>query len=173
MRVEPSGRVANLLVNKDHERIFEVYEDDSYVWVGAIVHREGRWLRGGFRVVESWWIYTAGDGIPFDRTARYNTDQDAVAALLEVRARDGRHDRQEGQLSQFERDVLDLAGFRFNEPGARVQAIYELLGINETRYHQLLVELIDRPEALAYNPTVVKRLRARVERGRRGIDRIA
>jgi len=36
-----------------------------------------------------------------------------------------------------------------------------------TRYYQLLNELIDRPEALAFDPVLVKRLRAQRARRQR------
>ena len=44
-------------------------------------------------------------------------------------------------------------------PGAKEQAIREIFDIAATRYYQLLNELIDRPEALAFDPILVKRLR--------------
>jgi len=34
-----------------------------------------------------------------------------------------------------------------------------MLGMSATRYYQMLNELIDRPEALAFEPVLVKRLR--------------
>jgi hypothetical protein len=40
-----------------------------------------------------------------------------------------------------------------------------VLDMPATRYYQLLNELIDRPEALAFDPVLVKRLRA--QRARR------
>lgn len=51
--------------------------------------------------------------------------------------------------------------------GAKEQAIRELFDIAATRYYQLLNGLIDRPEALAFDPILVKRLRRqRAERKR-------
>ena len=51
--------------------------------------------------------------------------------------------------------------------GAKEQAIREIFDIAATRYYQLLNELIDRPEALAADPILVKRLRRqRAERKR-------
>ena len=49
-------------------------------------------------------------------------------------------------------------------PGAKEHAIAQLLGIPETRYYQLLNELIDRPEALAADPALVNRIRAQRNR---------
>src|SRR5947199_10756911 len=60
-----------------------------------------------------------------------------------------------------ERDMRILAFERswWRQPGAKEQAISDLLGLSATRYYQLLNELIDRPEAMAADPVLVKRLR--------------
>jgi hypothetical protein len=60
-----------------------------------------------------------------------------------------------------ERDARILAFERswWRQPGAKEQAIADLLGLSATRYYQLLNELIDRPEALGFDPVLVKRLR--------------
>jgi len=42
--------------------------------------------------------------------------------------------------------------------GAKEQAIRELFDMNVTRYYQVLGTIIDRPEALAFDPMLVKRL---------------
>lgn len=65
-----------------------------------------------------------------------------------------------------ERDMRLLAFERgtWRTAGAKEQAIVEALGISATRYYQLLNELIDRPEAAAFDPVLVKRLRARRSR---------
>jgi hypothetical protein len=39
------------------------------------------------------------------------------------------------------------------------RSIRARLGISPTRYHQVLVEALDRPEALAFDPMLVRRLR--------------
>lgn len=69
-------------------------------------------------------------------------------------------------LTELERDVLDLAGRRNRYAGAREAAIREELRLSPTRYAQVVNGLLDRPEALAYAPTTVKRLR-RLRDGRR------
>jgi hypothetical protein len=43
------------------------------------------------------------------------------------------------------------------------RAIRAALGITPTRYHQLLVGALDRPEALAFDPMLVRRLRRLAE----------
>jgi Protein of unknown function (DUF3263) len=60
-----------------------------------------------------------------------------------------------------ERDMRILAFERnwWRQPGAKEQAIADLLGLSATRYYQLLNDLIDRPEALGFDPVLVKRLR--------------
>src|SRR6202050_1562027 len=68
-----------------------------------------------------------------------------------------------------ERDMRILAFERrgWRSPGVKEQAISDTLGIPATRYYQLLNELIDRPEALAFDPALVKRLRAQRARRQR------
>src|ERR1700749_3654596 len=43
--------------------------------------------------------------------------------------------------------------------GAKEQEIRDVLGMTATSYYQLLNELIDRPEALVFDPALVTRLR--------------
>ena len=71
--------------------------------------------------------------------------------------------------SLSERDMRVLAFERgaFRTAGAKEQAISEVLGITATRYYQLLNDLIDRPEALKFDPTLVKRLRSQRARRQR------
>ena len=68
-----------------------------------------------------------------------------------------------------ERDMRILAFERrgWRSPGVKEQAIAEVLDLPATRYYQLLNELIDRPEALAFDPALVKRLRAQRARRQR------
>ncbi|MFD0657679.1 DUF3263 domain-containing protein [Thermocatellispora tengchongensis] len=58
-----------------------------------------------------------------------------------------------------DRDLLAFERQWWRHAGAKEQAIRETFGISATRYYQLLGELIDRPEALAHDPMLVKRLR--------------
>jgi hypothetical protein len=68
-----------------------------------------------------------------------------------------------------ERDMRILAFERrsWRSPGVKEQAIAEVLDMSATRYYQRLNELIDRPEALAFDPVLVKRLRAQRARRQR------
>ena len=70
-------------------------------------------------------------------------------------------------LSEREMRILAFERNWWRQPGAKEQAIADSLGMSATRYYQLLNELIDRPEALAFDPVLVKRLRRqRLRRGR-------
>ena len=58
----------------------------------------------------------------------------------------------DGQILAFERHWWTYAG-------AKEQAIRDQFQMSATRYYQVLNALIDRPEALAHDPLLVKRLR--------------
>ncbi len=62
-------------------------------------------------------------------------------------------------LTERERRLLAFERQWFRYAGAKEQAIRETFEISATRYYQLLGELIDRPEAMAHDPMLVKRLR--------------
>jgi hypothetical protein len=62
-------------------------------------------------------------------------------------------------LSARDRDLLAFERQWWKYAGAKEQAIRELFDMSTTRYYQLLNQLIDRPEALAHDPMLVKRLR--------------
>ena len=70
-------------------------------------------------------------------------------------------------LSDQDMRILAFERRWWRYPGAKEQAIREIFSVPATRYYQLLNELIDRPEALAFDPLLVKRLRRqRTERRR-------
>ncbi|WP_084470026.1 DUF3263 domain-containing protein [Jiangella gansuensis] len=62
-------------------------------------------------------------------------------------------------MDDREREILDFERRWWKYPGSKEQAIRSRLGISATRYYQVLNALIDRPEALALDPLLVKRLR--------------
>ncbi len=62
-------------------------------------------------------------------------------------------------LTERERELLAFERQWWRYAGAKEQAIREAFDLSATRYYQLLSELIDRPEALAHDPMLVKRLR--------------
>lgn len=71
----------------------------------------------------------------------------------------GQQGASSGELSERDRRVLDFERQWWKYAGSKEQAIRELFDVSATRYYQLLNDLIDRPEALAYDPMLVKRLR--------------
>jgi uncharacterized protein DUF3263 len=70
-------------------------------------------------------------------------------------------------LSERDLRILAFEARGWRSPGAKEQAISDVLGLPATRYYQLLNELIDKPEALAADPGLVKRLRAQRARRQR------
>jgi hypothetical protein len=62
-------------------------------------------------------------------------------------------------LSDRDRQVLAFERGTWRSVGAKEQGIAETLGMSATRYYQVLNELIDQPEALQFDPSLVKRLR--------------
>ena len=62
-------------------------------------------------------------------------------------------------LSGRDREILALEWLWWQYAGAKEQAIREKFDMSATRYYQVLNALIDRPEALACDPMLVKRLR--------------
>ena len=62
-------------------------------------------------------------------------------------------------LTDQERAMLDFERRGWPQPMAKEQAIAQTFGLAGPRYYQLLNALIDRQEALAADPLVVKRLR--------------
>jgi hypothetical protein len=63
------------------------------------------------------------------------------------------------ELDLREREILAFEGQWWKYAGAKEQAIRELFDMSATRYYQLLNALVDKPEALAADPLLVKRLR--------------
>jgi hypothetical protein len=70
-------------------------------------------------------------------------------------------------LSERDAGILDLERTAWTLPGRKEDLVRERLGLAPTTYRKLLTGLLDDPEALAYDPMVVRRLRrARDERRR-------
>ena len=66
-----------------------------------------------------------------------------------------------GPVDLAERDaaILDFEDNWFTAAVPKEQAIMEHFSLSSARYYQHLNQLIDTPEALAYKPLLVKRLR--------------
>lgn len=79
-----------------------------------------------------------------------------------------------GGLDERERRILDFERDAWRLQVAKERAIRETFGISATRYHQLLHRIVDRPEALAYDPMLVRRLRRlrEIRRKRRTAHRL-
>jgi hypothetical protein len=69
------------------------------------------------------------------------------------------------ELTERERRILAFERQWWAHAGAKDQAIRDTFQISSTRYYQLLNALIERREALAAEPMLVKRLR-RLRAGR-------
>lgn len=61
-------------------------------------------------------------------------------------------------LTDTEVAVLDFERSWWKFAGAKESAIHEAFGWSPTRHYQVVNDLLDRPEALAYDPMLVRRL---------------
>jgi len=68
-------------------------------------------------------------------------------------------------LSDRDREILALERLWWQYAAAKEQATREKFDMSATRYYQVLNALIDREDALAFDPLLVKRLR-RLRAGR-------
>jgi Protein of unknown function (DUF3263) len=64
-----------------------------------------------------------------------------------------------GELSARDAAMLGFERQWWKYSGAKEQAVREMFDMSSTRYYQVLNALIDRPEALAHDPLLVRRLR--------------
>ena len=62
-------------------------------------------------------------------------------------------------LSQRDAEILEFERHWWKYAGAKEQAVREKFDMSSTRYYQVLNALIDRPESLAHDPLLVRRLR--------------
>lgn len=86
---------------------------------------------------------------------------DGAAARNQSEHSDGASAAEVGQdgLTRREHDILSFERQWWKYAGAKEEAIKELFSMSATRYYQVLNALVDRPEALAADPMLVKRLR--------------
>ena len=70
-------------------------------------------------------------------------------------------------FSERDRAILDFERSWWAEPGPKEVAIRRRLALSPARYYELLGELLESPEAAAYDPLVVRRLRRLRSRRRR------
>jgi hypothetical protein len=83
---------------------------------------------------------------------------DAVKAITQV-------DEPADGLSRREHAILAFERQWWKYAGAKEQAIRELFDMSSTRYYQVLNGLIEKQEAMAVDPMLIKRLR-RLRAGR-------
>ncbi|MDR1852231.1 MAG: DUF3263 domain-containing protein [Propionibacteriaceae bacterium] len=62
-------------------------------------------------------------------------------------------------LDDLSRSILDFEKSWWSLPEAKEVEIRERFGFSTARYYQMLNQLIDSPNALEYDPLLVKRLR--------------
>jgi hypothetical protein len=76
-------------------------------------------------------------------------------------------------LSQRDVEMLDFERSWWKHAGVKEQAIKDRFDMSATRYYQLLNDLLEQPEAMDYDPILVKRLkRLRVYRQRQRVARL-
>ena len=61
-------------------------------------------------------------------------------------------------LSDGQRAILDFERQWWRQPGAKDQAIRDTFDMSPTRYYQALNVVLDLPQAVRYDPTLVNRL---------------
>src|SRR3990170_3711514 len=69
------------------------------------------------------------------------------------------HHADRPSLSERDREILEFERQWWKYAGAKEQAVREKFDMSSTRYYQVLNALIDRPESLAFDPLLVRRLR--------------
>lgn len=70
-------------------------------------------------------------------------------------------------LSDRDRAILDFERAWWTLPGPKGAAIRARLGLSATSYYKALTGLLESPDAAAYDPLVVRRLRRQRDRRRR------
>lgn len=71
-------------------------------------------------------------------------------------------------MTDTDRAILSFESEWWHHAGTKERLIQQRFGMSAVRYYQRLNRLLDRPEALAEQPVLVKRLlRQRAERERR------
>lgn len=63
------------------------------------------------------------------------------------------------ELTETEREILAFERQWWKYSGAKETEVRERFDLSATRYYQVLNVLIDRPEALVFDPMLVRRLR--------------
>ena len=90
----------------------------------------------------------------------------SLALVTEPTPTDPAADAMGAGLDARARAILDFERASWKLPPPKERAIRERFGFSAARYHQLLNRAIDLPEALIYDPMLVRRLR-RIREARR------
>ncbi len=61
-------------------------------------------------------------------------------------------------LTERDKAILDFERSWWAEPGVKESAIRDRFELSPTRYYQVLNELLESPDAMDYDPLVVRRL---------------
>jgi len=70
-------------------------------------------------------------------------------------------------LTERDKAILDFERSWFTESGTKADVIRERFELSATRYYSLLTEILGDPEALEYDPLLVRRLKRDRDRRRR------
>lgn len=70
-------------------------------------------------------------------------------------------------LTERDKAILDFERSWWSQPGRKDREVRERLELSMTRYYGLLTEILADPEALQYDPLLVRRLRRDRDRRRR------
>jgi len=70
-------------------------------------------------------------------------------------------------LTPREQAILDFERSWWTEPGTKETAILERFELSGSRYYRILGELLETPEAMQYDPLLVRRLRRMRDHRRR------
>ncbi|GAA4641134.1 DUF3263 domain-containing protein [Gordonia humi] len=92
-------------------------------------------------------------------TARTPSNDDDPIVVEQSGQQVDPHEMGPDGLTRREREVLAFERQWWKYAGSKEEAIKELFDLSATRYYQILNALVDRPESLAADPMLVKRLR--------------
>src|SRR3954452_18838591 len=97
--------------------------------------------------------------LAYDETAIHATVTGAVIMDAANALNAGQNADPTSELSDRDCAILNFERHWWKYAGAKEQAVREKFDMSSTRYYQVLNTLIDRPEALAFDPLLVRRLR--------------
>jgi hypothetical protein len=86
--------------------------------------------------------------------------------MLVIAVRNRQH-RWPMALTEHDRLILDFERAWWTLPGSKGSAIHQRLGMSSSSYYRSLRRLIDEPDAAAYDPLTVRRLRRQRDLRRR------